>query len=202
MSTWSKYAGSDGDWTETAYADPGAYLGRRARALLEVGPPLQPGATILDLACGDGGLAEFLPGYRYLGVDGSPEMVAAGRGHGREIVEADLNEYEPPTPVAATSIFRAVYYARDRRTLFTRIAGYTEVKLVFDLNPRQYRVEDVRADLAAAGFERFEARPFFVPQSVRLPAPAQRALTGAERVGPLARLLLRRRFTLVVAASR
>ena len=74
-------------------------------------------------------------------------MVAAGRGRGRDVVRADLNEYEPAAPVQATTIFRAIYYARDRRALLERIAGYTERKLVFDLNPRQYRLEDVRADL-------------------------------------------------------
>ena len=58
-----------------------------------------------------------------------------------EIVLADLNDYRPP-PVACTTCFRAVYYARDRRA-FAQIVGYTERKLVFDLNPRQYRVEDV-----------------------------------------------------------
>ena len=69
----------------------------------------------------------------------------------------------------ATTIFRAIYYARDRRALLERIAGYTERKLVFDLNPRQYRLADVRADLRAAGFDRLELRPFFVPQTRALP---------------------------------
>ena len=39
---------------------------------------------------------------------------------------------------------------------------------------RQYRVEDVLADLAAAGLDRFELRPFFSPQRVSLPRPARR----------------------------
>ena len=78
----------------------------------------------------------------------------------------DLNEYEPPAPVAATTIFRAIYYAHDRRELFRRIASYTESKLVFDLNPRQYELEDVLADLRAAGLPRVALRPFFVPQTV------------------------------------
>jgi SAM-dependent methyltransferase len=162
---------------------------------------------VLDLACGDGGLAEPLldAGLRYVGVDLSQPMVDAARrrlGDRAEVHEADLNDFTPPAPVQATTCFRAVYYARDRRALFRHVAGYTEQKLVFDLNPRQYRVEDVRADLVAAGLSRLELRPFFSPQRVALPAPVAAALRAAERSGPLARLALRHRFSYMVAASR
>src|SRR5207237_1748294 len=95
---------------------------------------------------------------------------------------ADLNGFAPAEPVAATTIFRAIYYARDRRELFRRVASYTEKKLVFDLNPRQYRLADVRADLAAAGFDRLDVRPFFTPQRFALPASARRLLRAAEAI--------------------
>jgi SAM-dependent methyltransferase len=196
VTSWEKYAGSAEGWSEEQYADARAYLAHRAELIRSLGPPLRPGDTVLDLACGDGGLADFLNGLQYVGVDASEEMVAAGAARGRTLVHADLNDYEPPEPVHATTIFRAVYYARDRRALFTRIRSYTESKLVFDLNPRQYALEDVRADLEAAGFTHLDTRPFFVPQtrSVTL-------LTLLERSGPLARFLLRYRFTLLCAAS-
>ena len=194
--TWEKYRGRVEDWTENAYADAGRYLARRAELVRMLGPELRPGDTVLDLACGDGRLADFLPQQRYLGVDASPEMVAAGVGKGRDLIEADLNEYEPPEQVAATTIFRAIYYARDRRELLARVAGYTTRKLVFDLNPRQYRLEDVRADLEAAGLDRLATRPFFTPQT-RAPLPGLEAL---ERSGPVARAILRVRFTLICAA--
>ena len=45
-------------------------------------------------------------------------------------------------------------------------------------------------------------RPFFVPQTRRLPGLASAALRAAERTGPLARLALRARFTYVIAAMR
>jgi SAM-dependent methyltransferase len=188
-------------WTETAYADPGAYLAHRADLILSLGPRLEPGDTLLDLACGDGGLSEHLPGIRYRGVDSSPEMVESAHERGRDVVLGDLNGYEPAAPVAATTCFRAIYYAADRAELFRRIAGYTEKKLVFDLNPRQYRVDDVRADLRAAGFERLELRPFFSPQRLALPAFAASALHALERT-PAASLALRFRFSYVCAASR
>jgi len=114
----------------------------------------------------------------------------------------DLNDYEPPEPVAATTCFRAIYYAHDRRSFFRRAAGYTERKLVFDLNPRQYRVADIRADLAAAGWTRLELRPFFSPQTRPVPRPLAALLRSLERSGPLARLLLRVRFTYLCAAAR
>jgi SAM-dependent methyltransferase len=197
-----KYAPQAEGWSEDAYADAASYLAHRAELVVSLGPGLQAGDTVLDLACGDGGLAEYLPGLKYLGVDTSPEMVDAGRRRGRAVVLGDLNEYEPAGPVAATTCFRAIYYARDRAAFFERVAGYTERKLVFDLNPRQYRVEEVRRDLRAAGFERFALRPFFSPQRVSLPRPAAAALRGLERTGPLARLLLAVRFSYLCAAFR
>jgi SAM-dependent methyltransferase len=197
VSTWEKYKAGT-----VRYADAHSYLSRRAEVVRTLGPVLEPGDMVVDLACGDGSLAEFLPEQVYLGVDASPEMVEAARAHGRNVVRADLNDYEPEQPVAATTIFRAVYYARDRRALLARIGGYTEKKLVFDLNPRQYRLDDVRADLRAAGLDRIELRPFFMPQTRALPRPLTLLLRVLERSGPLARLLLRARFTYFVAASK
>jgi Methyltransferase domain len=203
----AQYDAAAEGWSDEQYADSAAYLEHRAEIVVALGPRLAPGDTVLDLACGDGGLGEPLlaAGIRYVGVDLSRPMVDAARrrlGDRAEIHEADLDDFAPAKPVQATTCFRAVYYARDRRALFRRVAGYTEKKLVFDLNPRQYRVEDVRADLAVAGLSRVELRPFFSPQRVALPAPVAVALRAAERSGPLARLALRHRFTYVVAASR
>jgi len=202
MTSWDKYAGSAAGWSDEQYADPRVYLARRADVVRSLGPQLAAGDIVLDLACGDGGLADFLPEQRYIGVDASKDMVAAGRSRGRELVEADLNDYEPTQPVQATTIFRAIYYARDRRALFLKIGGYTEKKIVFDLNPRQYAVAAVRADLHAAGFDQLDARPFFVPQTRALPLPVALGLRGLERARPLAELVLRFRFTLLCAASR
>lgn len=197
-----KYGPQAERWTEEAYADAAAYLAHRAELIVSLGPRLEPGDAVLDLACGDGGLADHLPGLRYLGVDASPEMVDAARSKGRHVALADLNDYEPDRPVIATTCFRAIYYARDRAAFFQRVAGYTERKLVFDLNPRQYRVDDVRRDLGAAGFDRLELRPFFSPQRVSLPRAGAAALRALELTGPLARLLLAFRFSYLCAAFR
>jgi SAM-dependent methyltransferase len=203
--TSAKYAGAADRWSEEQYADSAAYLRHRADLIVSLGPRLEPGDEVLDLACGDGGLAEFLlpHGLEYLGVDASEPMVTAARrrlGNRARVLRADLNDFEPEEPVAATTCFRAIYYARDRRELFRRIAGYTEKKLVFDLNPRQYAVREVREDLRAAGFDRLELRPFFVPQTRALPASVVALARGAERIRPLARLALRFRFTYLCVA--
>ena len=202
-----QYARQAEDWTERAYADVGAYLDHRAELIVSLGPGLEPGDTVLDLACGDGGLGEALlaRGARYRGVDSTAEMVEAARrrlGGRAEIVPGDLNDYVPPDRVAATTVFRAIYYARERAAFFAHVAEFTDKKLVFDLNPRQYRVEDVLDDLRAAGFSAIELRPFFVPQTVSLPGPVLALAKTLERSGPLARAALRVRFTYLVAASR
>jgi SAM-dependent methyltransferase len=202
-----QYARQAQDWTERAYADVTAYLEHRAELIVDLGAKLEPGDEVLDLACGDGGLGEELlqRGLRYRGVDTTPEMVEAARrrlGARAEVDLGDLNDYVPPGPVAATTVFRAIYYARDRATFFRRVSDFTRHKLVFDLNPRQYRVEDVLTDLRGAGFSRVVLHPFFVPQTVSLPGPVLGAAKALEKSGPLARLALRARFTYLVAASR
>jgi SAM-dependent methyltransferase len=199
----SKYDRTASGWSATQYADSAAYLAHRARLIAELGRPLAPGDTVLDLACGDGGLAPHLErrGLRYRGVDSTEAMVSEARRNGVEADLGDLNTYEPPEPVAATTCFRAIYYADDRLAFFRRVHAYTTAKLVFDLNPRQYDPDHVVAELRAAGFAGVVLRPFFVPQRRALARPLGRALVAAERVGPLARLALRYRFTYVVSAS-
>jgi SAM-dependent methyltransferase len=200
--TESKYGPAARGWTAAAYADAEAYLAHRAELIVSLGPGLEPGDGVLDLACGDGGLAQHLSRFRYSGVDANAAMVEEAKRHGRDVVLGDLNDYEPPVPVAATTCFRAIYYATDRRAFFRRVAGYTEKKIVFDLNPRQYRIEVIRADLREAGFDALVLRPFFSPQRVSLPRPAAAGLRALERSGPLARILLALRFSYLCAAFR
>jgi SAM-dependent methyltransferase len=162
---------------------------------------------VLDLACGDAGFAApiLARGLRYLGVDASLAMVEAARrrlAERVEIVHADLNEFRPPEPVAVTCCFRAIYYAEDRPAFFRATAGFTTKKLVFDINPRQLEPAAVRRELRAAGYDGLAMRPFFMPQTHRLPRVARTALAWAERSGPLARMLLAYRFTYVCSAFR
>jgi hypothetical protein len=202
-----QYARQAEDWSERAYADSAAYLKHRAELVISLGPRLLPGDEVLDLACGDAALGEVLldRGLLYRGVDSTPEMVDAARRRlsDRAPVElGDLNDYVPAEPVAATTVFRAIYYASDRGTFFRHASEFTTKKLVFDLNPRQYRLEDVFGDLRGAGFGNVALRPFFVPQTVALPRPLAAVARALEHSGPIARLALRCRFTYLLAASR
>ena len=97
---------------------------------------------------------------------------------------------------------RSAQNRQSSAAFFRRVAGYTERKLVFDLNPRQYRLEDIRRELSDAGFTGLELRPFFAPQRVALPKAVVPALHALERSGPLARLLLTLRFSYLCAAFR
>jgi SAM-dependent methyltransferase len=197
-----KYAPQAAGWSERSYGDSRKYLERRAEL---IAPGLAPGDTVLDLACGDGGLGEALlaRGLAYVGVDASAEMVAAARarlGGRARIEQADLNAFAPDEPVAATTVFRAIYYAHDHDGFFGRVAEFTTRKLVFDLNPRQYDVEEMLARVRAVGFARVELQPFFFPQRFGMPFPLDALARAAESIAPLARLALRYRFTYVVTA--
>ena len=163
------------------YADPQRYAERRAEVALGLGPPLAPGASVLDLACGDAVMAEPLlaRGYRYRGVDGSVAMIEEARARLGDRVPLEvslLDAYEPPEPVDLTLCLRAFYYPADRVAFFRRIAGYTRVKLVFDFEPRVFDRSELVAQLRASGFDRVELRPFFLPQRVAPPAPLRAAL--------------------------
>jgi SAM-dependent methyltransferase len=188
------------------YADPERYGERRVEVALELagGPPA--GASVLDLACGDGNLAGPLMarGYRYRGVDGSAAMIAEARGRLGEAVPLEvalIDEYEPPEPVDVTLCLRAFYYPPDRRAFFRRVAGYTRDTFVFDFEPRVFDAGELDADLRASGFDRIAFRPFFLPQRVAVPAPVRAALLALECAGPLARVALRARGVLFCAAS-
>jgi SAM-dependent methyltransferase len=197
----AQYAAQAEGWSDEQYADAAGYLRHRAELIRSLGPPLVPGDRLLDLACGDGGLAAFLPELEYLGADASAAMVEAARRRGVSAEVGDLNSYAPAAPVVATTLFRALYYAGDRRVFFRHAATYTERKLVFDLSPRRFDLAEVCDDLRAAGFGRIELRPFLVPQTRGLPSGLLRALVALEPTA-VARLALRVRFTYVVAAAR
>ena len=199
-----QYAGKAARWSDEQYASPDAYLSHRAELVASLGVPLVQGDVVLDLACGDAGLGTHLlaRGLRYRGVDAERAMVEAATarlGDAADVDVGELDSYVPPAPVAATTVFRAIYYARDRPAFFARARAFTAKKLVFDLNPRQYPVDEIVAELEAAGFARVVLRPFLVPQTRRLPGGAARLVAVVERA-PLARLALRWRFTYLVAA--
>jgi predicted TPR repeat methyltransferase len=187
------------------YADPVRYYVRRAQAVIENGPRLEPGERLLDLGCGDGLAAVPLIDYglAYHGVDASPQMVEVARaalGDRARFEVGEIEAFTPPEPVAATTCFRAVYYANDLRAFFAHVRSYTERKFLFDFALRDFPRSRIVGDLQAAGFSRVELKPFLYPQHYAPGRAADAALRGLERTGPLVYPLLKLRFTYIVAA--
>jgi hypothetical protein len=184
------------------YADAVRYYARRAQLVMRHGPQLARGDSLLDFACGDGGLGPPLLelGIDYRGVDASEQMVEVARRVLGDRVSRGTFEHTPAEPVDATTIFRSLYLTPDRRAFLAHVRTFTRKKLVFDFDPRAYDSATLLADLAAAGWPAVELRPFLMPQRASLPAPLQRLLWALEPV-PVARLLTRLRFPLLVSAS-
>ena len=207
MTISEKYDRLAPEFSTREYGDPDRYYRRRAEAIVGVGPRLEPGDRLLDIACGDGGQAEPLlaHGLTYYGIDVSPKMIEVAqarlgdRGH---VEVGDMFTYVPPEPVDATSCFRAIYYATDMRATFEHFASYTTKKLVFDFSPRDYDQRQMVADLRAAGFAHVVLRPLLYPQLYAPPRAVDALLRLAEHGGPLVRPLLKLRFTYVAAAYR
>jgi trans-aconitate methyltransferase len=70
-------------WSPSGYAHHAAFVPALGAGILEKLAPVA-GEHILDLGCGDGSLTERLieRGARVMGVDASPEMIAAARARG------------------------------------------------------------------------------------------------------------------------
>jgi SAM-dependent methyltransferase len=184
------------------YADAERYYARRARLVARHGPRLGAGDSVLDIACGDGGLGRQLLalGLDYRGVDASEAMIEVARRTLGDRVGPGTFDYVPPAEVDATTIFRSLYLVPDRRAFLARVRGFTRRKLVFDFDPRAYSTGELIADVRAAGWERVELRPFLMPQRRKLPRTVQAALWALEPL-PGARAVTRVRFPLLVSAS-
>jgi SAM-dependent methyltransferase len=74
---------SSQSWSAASYAANANFVPALGQPVLELLQP-QPGERILDLGCGDGILTEKLValGARVIGIDSSPDMIAAARRRG------------------------------------------------------------------------------------------------------------------------
>lgn len=202
MSLIDKYDAAAERYSAHDYADAERYYARRAELVIKHGPRLERGASVLDIACGDGGLGRHLLalGIDYRGVDGSERMIEVARRALAERVRVGTFDYEPPASVDATTIFRSLYLVPDREAFLRRVRRYTKVKLVFDFDPRARDADALVRDLRAAGWRDIRLRPFLLPQRARLPMPVQKLLFAVEPL-PGARLLTTVRFPMLVSAS-
>jgi SAM-dependent methyltransferase len=74
---------------------------------------LPPGATVLEVGCGDGRVAAELlrRGYGVIGVDSEPEAVARARSRGVPVLQASWPAYEGPR-VDAVAFIRSLHHIR------------------------------------------------------------------------------------------
>ena len=81
-------ATSTSKWDAGDYATIGAFVAELGGAALDLLDP-KPGERILDVGCGEGSLTKKIiqRGATVLGVDNSPEMIAAARANGVDAVQ-------------------------------------------------------------------------------------------------------------------
>ena len=89
----SEAAASTSKWDVADYAKVGAFVAELGGAALDLLDP-QPRERILDVGCGEGTLTRKIieRGTTVLGIDNSPEMIAAARAAGIDAVLMDVAE--------------------------------------------------------------------------------------------------------------
>lgn len=191
-------------WDAQAYERNGAFVHGLADGVLEW-LNAQSGEFILDLGCGDGQLTQRIvsAGAQVLGVDASPEMVAAARGRG---VEAELAKAESLPFLDATfdAVFSnaALHWIRDQDAMMAQVhrilrpggrfvaemGGHGNIAAirvalmaVLDRHGFGNREEGVNYYPTAAGYaKRLKAHGFVVEQVAIIPRPTKLSQSGME----------------------
>jgi trans-aconitate methyltransferase len=110
-------------WDPQAYSENGAFVQELAGGVVEQLAPNE-GESILDLGCGDGQLTRRIAatGASVLGVDASPEMVAAARKNG---IVADVGNAEslPYSGKTFDAVFSnaALHWVRDQDAMMAQV---------------------------------------------------------------------------------
>ena len=110
-------------WDPLAYERNGAFVHELAGGVLEWLDP-QPGEYVLDLGCGDGQLTQRIAGSgaHVLGVDASPEMIAAARERGIEAEHANA-ERLPFRDATFDAVFSnaVLHWVRDQDAMMQQV---------------------------------------------------------------------------------
>ena len=191
------------------YADPGAVSRFYVGLVRDWGGRVPPGASILEIGCADGFMTAALvrAGYVVTGLDIAPRMieVAAERleraGMRAEIRALPTSAIGNPMPwwdVVLAPMWTFFHYAERPGAVLARLAPATRHKLLVDLNPREYPIDEAVSWVASSGLEAVGWRPVLIPLSRRIGSAGLAALRAAGRVPPVRDALLRRKFNVVL----
>jgi trans-aconitate methyltransferase len=110
-------------WSPSGYAHHAAFVPALGAAILEKLAPAA-GERILDLGCGDGSLTEQLiqRGARVVGVDASPEMVAAARVRGIDAQVMDATQLTFEAEFDAVFSNAVLHWIQDQDAVLAGVA--------------------------------------------------------------------------------
>jgi SAM-dependent methyltransferase len=102
-------------WDATDYARVGRFVSDLGEAALDLLDP-KMGERILDIGCGDGALTHKIVerGADVVGVDDSPELVAAARSIGLDVIEMDAADMTFSTEFDAAFSNAALHWMLDK----------------------------------------------------------------------------------------
>lgn len=170
--------------------DPGQYLkfaDHRLRPALDLLAriPVEGLSTVVDLGCGPGNVTPHLarrwPDANFVGVDGSPEMLAKARVAMPEAtwIEADIAAWDAPGPIDLLYSNAALHWLGYHETLFPRLMGMLSPGGVLAVQmPRNYQAPshtDI-LETAADGPWRDRLAPLLRPSPVAPPEAHYRIL--------------------------
>jgi SAM-dependent methyltransferase len=154
----SQIAASTSSWDAADYARIGRFVSDLGEAALDLLDP-QPGERILDIGCGDGALTHKIieRGADVIGLDNSPELVAAARAIGIEVLEIDAADMTFAAEFDAAFTNAALHWMLDKervaRATFQALkpGGRFAGEMGGEGNLRRLR-EALDAELVARGY--------------------------------------------------
>ena len=111
----TKHQGPGGQqWNAESYAHNARFVADLGQPVVELLAP-RPGEVIMDLGCGDGALTESLvsASATVVGVDGSPDLVAAARSRGLDVRLMDAQRLDLPERFDAIFSNAALHWMPD-----------------------------------------------------------------------------------------
>lgn len=110
-------------WNAEAYARHARFVADLGHPVLELLAP-RTGERILDVGCGDGALTQEIAkrGCAVVGVDSSPELAAAARRLGLEVLESDAAAMPFEREFDAVFSNAALHWMKDADAVIARVA--------------------------------------------------------------------------------